>query len=183
MLVTLLAEHWPLSTTYKLDWRSWLWEIVNWKWLTTDSVDFSFLCSSLQTPDPTHASECREEARTRMADRGDVGISDTRTQQHWLCLLTAAIYLQYKVHARFAPLRWRQGAGSRDTLTRSLQGLSHGGIHSQALDQVNVKLVPKQNRNKQINKQPKALLSVVVFANSSVVLLARVCFRVVLNTN
>ena len=24
MLVTLLAEHWPLSTTYKLDWRSWL---------------------------------------------------------------------------------------------------------------------------------------------------------------
>ena len=45
-----------------------------------DSVDLLFLCSSLQTTDPTHASECREEARTRMADRGDVGISDTRTQ-------------------------------------------------------------------------------------------------------
>ena len=46
----------------------------------TESEDFSFLCSDLQTSDPTHASECREEARTRMADRGDVGISDTRTQ-------------------------------------------------------------------------------------------------------
>ena len=31
-----------------------------------------FLCSSLDTSDPTHASECREEARTRMADRGIV---------------------------------------------------------------------------------------------------------------
>ena len=45
-----------------------------------DSVDFSFLCLGLQTSDPAYASECREEARTRMADRGDVGISDTRTE-------------------------------------------------------------------------------------------------------
>ena len=85
----------------------------NWKRVTTDSVDFSFLCSSLQTSDPTHASECLEEARTRMADRGDVGISDTRTQHtdcvHWLpqsthsteCLLRHVLSLRHVLLLRW----------------------------------------------------------------------------------
>ena len=45
-------------------------EIVNWKWVATDGVGLLFLCLSLQTSDPTIVSEYREEARTRMADRG-----------------------------------------------------------------------------------------------------------------
>ena len=83
---------------------------------------FSLLCSSLQTSDPTHESQCREEARTRMADRRDVGISDARTQL-WhtdsVGLLTATIHPQYGVYAPFAALRWYQSAGSRDMLTVS----------------------------------------------------------------
>ena len=71
-------------------------EIANWKWVTTDGVDLLFLCSVLQPSDPTHASECREEARTRMADRGDVGISDRRTQ-HTDCVYWLLVYSQYGV--------------------------------------------------------------------------------------
>ena len=93
-------------------------EIANWKWVTTDGVDLLFLCSVLQPSDPTHASECREEARTRMADRGDVGISDTRTQ-HTDCVY----WLPQSTHSgptEWLPLplhwgEWHQGARSRDT--------------------------------------------------------------------
>ena len=72
------------------------WKITNWKWVTTDGVDLFFLCSVLQPSDPTYASECREEARTRMADRGDVGISDRRTQ-HTDCVYWLLQSTQYGV--------------------------------------------------------------------------------------
>ena len=35
-----------------------------------------FLCSGLQTTDPTHVCQCRQLERTRAADRVDVGVSD-----------------------------------------------------------------------------------------------------------
>ena len=44
--------------------------------------------------------------------------------------------------------------------------------NSNALDKVNVKPVPKTKQNKPETKKRKALLSVVVFANSLMVLLA-----------
>ena len=143
MLVTLSAEHWPLSLSQHTNLTDDhdFWEIVNWKWVATDSVDFSFLCSSLQTSDPTHASECREEARTRMADKGDVGISDTRTQHTVFtdCHNPPTV----RSACPFLALRWHKSAGSHDTLKRSLQGLNHGERNSQALDKVNVNLDQK----------------------------------------
>ena len=179
MLVTLLAEHWPLSTTYKLDWRSWL--LGNCQLKVSNDRQCRFLVSVFKFTD--NGSNSRVWMPGGSEDK-DGGQGRCRYQwytntTHWLCLLTATIHPQYGVYARFAPLCWHQGAWSRDTLTRSPQGLRHGGIYSQALDKVNVKLVPKQNKK----KQPKALLSVAVFANSSVVLLAGVCFSVLINTN
>ena len=52
-------------------------EIVNWMWVASRQIkkkDFSLLSWRLQATGPTHASQFREEARTRMADTADVGI-------------------------------------------------------------------------------------------------------------
>ena len=154
MLVTLSAEHWPLWTKYKFDWQSWL--LGNCQLKVSNDRRSRVVVSVFKF------TNIGSNSRVWMpggSEDKDGGQERCRYQwytntTHWLCLPTATVYSQYGVLASFFALQWHKGAGSRDTFKkRSLQGLSHGGINSKALDKVNVKLVPKTKQSKTRNQK------------------------------
>jgi len=95
MLVTLLAEHWPLSTTYKLDWRSWLLGSSQLK--VINDIQRRFLVSVFKF------TNIGSNSRVWMpggSEDKDGGQGRCRYQwytntTHRLCLLTATIHPQW----------------------------------------------------------------------------------------
>ena len=95
--VTLLAEYWPLSTTYKLDWRSWLLGSSQLK--VINDIQRRFLVSVFKFTNIGSKSRVWMPGGSEDKDggQGRCRYQWYKNTAHWLCLLTATVYSQYGV--------------------------------------------------------------------------------------
>ena len=158
MLVTLLAEHWPLSRTYKLDWRSWF--LGNSQQKVSSDKQCWFLISVFKF------TNIGSNSRVRMpggSEDKDGGQGRCRYQwytntTHWLCLLTVFTDCHNPPTVGLLtdlplPLHWGDMM-VRDHVTRSIQRPNQYTRTGAWQINVGLMLVPKQK-----SKRTKTCLS------------------------
>ena len=101
MLVTLSAEHWPLWTTYKLDWQSWL--LGNSQLKVSNDRRCRFVVSVFKFTDIGSNSRVWMPGGSEDKDggQGRCRYQWYTNTTHWLCSLTATVYSQYGVLTKF----------------------------------------------------------------------------------